>query len=231
MRRKLTMLRSIVIATTVLLSATPLLLSMGQARAGQRGRGATPRTPEAPPEPNRTSESAPPRDAARGAGSVRAPEGGYFATPDSAPPGSVTPPLIPDMADRAFWTLYDRDRQITLSGKVQRVEWTSPNSYIFLQANGAEWAVEASFIHFRQASADPPLKPEQTITVSGYFPLDDPPEISPRRTGPSVTRYVREDHLIRAGEITTAFGQKLIMGRPPTEREIAEREKCRAFGC
>lgn len=231
MRRKLTILRSALIATTVLLSATPLLLSMGQSRAGQRGRGSTVRNPEAPAESNRGSQPVAPPGTTRRAGNDAPPEGGYVAMPENAPPGSVTPPLIPDMADRSFWTLYDRDRSITISGTVNKVEWTNPNSYIFLQANGQEWAVEASFIHFRQSSSDPPLKPGHTITVFGYFPKDDPPEISPRRTGPSVTRYVREDLLIRAGEITTAFGQKLIMGKPPTEKEEAEREKCRPFGC
>jgi hypothetical protein len=227
MLERSTTLRSVLVTTTVLLSLTPLL---AQSR-GQRGRTDADRRSVEPAEVTRGTAANQPPEPVRGPGRVAAPEGGYFVMPESAPAGSVTPPLIPDPMDRAFWTLYDRDRSTTLSGKVTRVNWTEPNTYIFMQANGAEWAVEASFIHFRQSDATPPVKPDQTITVSGYFPKDDPPEISPRRTGPSVTRYLREDRLIRAAEITTVFGQKLAMGKPPTAREDAEREKCRAFGC
>jgi hypothetical protein len=223
-------LRSALLASTLLLFVTTLGPSIGQSR-GARGRGTPARGAAANPEAARGTPANAPPEPARGPGRVSPPEGGYYVMPESAPAGSVTPPLIPDPMDRAFWTLYDRDRQITLSGKVTRVNWTNPNTYIFLQANGAEWAIESSFIHFRQSDANPPLKEDQTITVSGYFPKDDPPQISPVRTGPSVTRYIREDRLIRAGEITTVFGQKLTMGKPPTEREDAEREKCRAFGC
>jgi hypothetical protein len=227
MLEKSTMLRSVLITTTVLLSLTPVL---AQSR-GQRGRGTPDRRAAVTPEPDRVTPANASPEPARGAGIVTPPGGGYLVMPESAPPGSVTPPLIPDPMDRAFWTLYDRDRQVTLSGKVTRVDWTNPNTYIFMVANGAEWAIESSFIHFRQSNANPPVKVDQTITVSGYFPKADPPEISPVRTGPSVTRYVRENRLIRAGEITTVFGQKLMMGKPPTEKEDAEREKCRAFGC
>jgi hypothetical protein len=223
-------LNHVFITATLLVSLIPLVPSMGQTR-GQRGRGTPDRGETAPRERDRGTPQTASPEPARDAGKVAPPVGGYFAKPEVAPPGSVTPPLIPDPMDRAFWVLYDRDRQITLTGKVTRVNWTEPNTYIFLLANGAEWAIEASFIHFRQSDAIPPVKPDQTITVTGYFPKDDPPEISVRRTGPSVTRYVREDLLIRAGEIINVFGQKLIMGKPPTEREDAEREKCRAFGC
>jgi hypothetical protein len=221
MLEKSTTLRGALITTAVLLSVTPLL---AQSR-GQRGRD-TPERRAAVTPVNASPEA--PRGAA---GNVTPPAGGYYTMPESAAPGSVTPPLIPDPMDRAFWTLYDRDRQITLSGKVTSVNWTNPNTYIFMVANGREWAIESSFIHFRQAEASPAVKADQTITVTGFFPKDDPPEISPRRTGPSVTRFLREDRLIRAGEIITVYGQKLTMGKPPTEKEDAEREKCRAFGC
>jgi hypothetical protein len=42
--------------------------------------------------------------------------------------------------------------------------------------------------------------------------------------------YLKTNHLIRA-EITTVFGQKLMMGRPPSETEMDERLKCTALGC
>ena len=52
-----------------------------------------------------------------------------------------------------------------------------------------------------------------------------------RRDLPPLQPILKNNHLIRAGEITTAFGQKLAMGRPPSDAEMAERLKCSPFGC
>src|SRR6185436_21014273 len=117
-------LRGVLIVGTVLVTISSLSALPGQSRGP---RGAT------------THEVAP-----SGAGIVAAPEAGYVTAPESAPPGTVYPAAIPsDEFDRAFWELYDRDKHITISGKVTRVNWTNPNSYIFVQASGVEWAVEA----------------------------------------------------------------------------------------
>ena len=59
---------------------------------------------------------------------------------------------------------------MTLTGKVTRVDWTNPNSYIYVAANGGLWAVESGFIQFRQASVTPAIRVDETITVQGYLP-------------------------------------------------------------
>jgi hypothetical protein len=140
--------------------------------------------------------------------------------------------VIPsDPLDRGTWELYDRDKPVTLTGKVTRVDWANPNSYIYLAAEGGLWAIESGYIQFRQSSVTPAVKEEQVITVLGYLPKDDPGAELPARRVPAIASYLKTNHLIRAGEITTAFGQKLVMGRPPSETEMAERLKCTAFGC
>jgi len=152
--------------------------------------------------------------------------------PESAPAGSVANATIPaDPLDRAYWEMYDRERPITLKGKVTRVDWTMPNSYIFIAAEGGLWAVESGYIHFRQSSVTPAVRVNETITVTGYFPREGPNGDLPAWRSPSISTYLRTSHLVRAGEITTVYGQKLTLGRPPTDQEMAERLRCTALGC
>ena len=167
------------------------------------------------------------------AGTVIAPEGGYVTAPEPVPAGKVYPAAIPsDEFDRAYWELYDRDKHVTISGKVTRVTWSNPNSYIYVAANGAEWAIEASYIQFRQSQVTPAVRVEQKITVSGFLAKEDPNPKWPVRSSPAVARYRTAKHLIRASEITTEYGQHLRLGRPQTkEEEEAELEKCGKLGC
>jgi hypothetical protein len=200
----------LLVATTFFLSATLLL---GQSRGE---RGGVPYTRPAP---------------SRAPGSITPPVGGYVPPPDSASPGTATASVNTDPVERAYWDLYDRTKHVAISGKVTRVNWTTPNSYFFVMANGAEWAIESSFAHFRQSNVLPAIKVGQTISVSGFLPKKELPEFSPVRIDASVARYTRQDRFIRANEITMESGQKLFMGKPLTEREEAEREKCRPLGC
>jgi hypothetical protein len=96
---------------------------------------------------------------------------------------------------------------------------------------GGLWAVEAAYIQFLKASVTPAIRVDQTVTVTGYLPKEKPITELPARASPGTAHYLKTNRLIRAGELTTAFGQKLLMGRPPTDAEIAERLKCSAFGC
>lgn len=215
-------LRGVLLTAIVLLCVIP---SMGQAR-GERGNRARPSAPAAPPAPR--AEATTPR----GPGTVAPPNQGYVVMPESAPAGTARPALIPsDPLDRGYWELYDADKQVTLSGKVTKVTWTNPNTYIFIEASGTEWAIESSFIQFRQSSVNPAVGVDHTITVFGYLPKDEPSSVLPAKISPSVSSYLKEKHLIRAGEITTVYGQKLAMGKPPSEKEMAERLKCSALGC
>ena len=236
MRAKL----SSVLVVLVILSAAPLFLSQGRRpqRFPQR-RGARVPAPETT-APAATSDSAasvdsatPPADrGAEGAGIATPPKQGYVPSPEPPRPGTYVGFGIPsDPLDRGFWELYDGGKSITLTGKVTKVDWVNPNSYIYLAAGGGLWAIESGFIQFRQSSVTPAVKEEQVITVLGYLPKDDPGNELPARKIPAIAAYLKTNHLVRAGEITTAFGQKLIMGRPPSEAEMAERLKCSAFGC
>jgi len=236
----------------VLLIAT--ILCGGSLLARQAG-GAQEPSP-APPAENRPNlpepapfPTPPPAPASPGAGAVvppvqgyvpvppdtpgvlTPPSQGYVASPTAAPAGSVTGSAIPsDPLDRAYWEMYDRARTVTLTGRITRVDWSNPNTYIYLSARGATWALESNFTQFRQASVTPAVRVGDTITVVGYLPRDEKNAELPARTSPA-SSYLKNHRLARAGEITTSYGQKLAMGIPPTDKERADRLKCTAFGC
>jgi len=227
---------SIVILTAILASATP---SMAQAREGRgpaRRTAPAPAAQPAPPADSSTTDATPeakpqPSEPTR-AGTVILPNQGYVPQPDQPTPGTASNSAIPsDPLDRAYWELYDRDKSVTLTGKVTRVDWTQPNTYIYLQANGAVWAVESGYVQFRQASVTPSVRVDEVITVTGYLPKADTSVELPAKRVASMATYLRTNHLVRAGEITTVFGQKLLMGRPPSEKEMSDRLKCSPFGC
>jgi hypothetical protein len=229
----------IVMIAAILASATP---SMAQTRQGRNGQPPR-RTPPAPaqPEVSEPSTTETPAETTTDtrtqgsetrAGTVILPNQGYVPQPELPPPGTAANFAIPsDPLDRAYWELYDRDKSVTLTGKVTRVEWSQPNSYIYLQANGANWVVESGYVQFRQASVTPPIRVDEVITITGYLPRADPATELPAKRMLGMATFLRTNHLVRAGEITTVFGQKLLMGRPPSEREMSERYKCSPFSC
>src|SRR5687768_4118908 len=106
--------RPCALAMVVLLSSLPIL-------AQSRGRRTpAPAPTEAPPPVPEDPVPLPPPS--NGAGRVIPPNQGYVPEPDRAPAGSVTESVIPeDPVDQTFWPLYDRERPITLKGKVTRV--------------------------------------------------------------------------------------------------------------
>ena len=220
---------SVLLIMTILLPAA-VLTGQRRGRGPAVSRDATPRETETrgtlPAGPTTTDSPE------RGAGETIPPRQGYVIPPESSAPGTATVALIPsDPLDRAYWELYDRDKPVTLTGKVTKVDWTNPNAYIYIAANGGLWAIESGFIQFRQASVTPAVRVDETITVRGYLPREQPESELPAKKSPSIATYLKTNHLIRAGEITTVFGQKLMMGRPPTETEMAERLRCSALGC
>ena len=210
----------------ILLAAVPV---MGQSRGARRS--SPPATPESQPQPVPVVPPPAPFPV-NGAGVVLPPQQGYVPEPDRAPAGSVTEALIPgDPVDQTYWELYDRERAVLLTGKVTRVDWTTPNSYIFVAADSGPWVIESSFIPFRQARVTPAIRAGEVITVMGYLPKGTGNSVPiPIIRFPSAASYLRANHLIRAGEITTVFGQKLTMGKPPSDAELALRLICQ-FGC
>jgi hypothetical protein len=227
-------LAAVLLILMVLSAAVPL---MGQSR-GRRGtprsdetpqaRGASPSPqPAAPPEPTPEHGSSP-----QGAGKDTPPRQGYVPLPEPARPGTLSGAItFSDPLERGTWEFYERDGAVTVTGKVTRVDWTNPNTYIYLSADGGLWAIESGFSQFLQSSVTPAVKEGQIITVLGYLPKEQNRAELPARRVPATASYLRTNHLIRAGEITTAFGQTLLMGRPPSEAELAERLRCTALGC
>jgi len=221
------------VMVVVLLSSLSVL---GQSR-GPRGPAPTRNTPRATPEvpvdvpvePPASVSPVPSPPPSNGAGTVIPPNQGYVPEPNRAPPGSVSDALVPeDPVDQTYWPLYDRERPITLKGKVTRVDWTTPNSYIFLSTDSGMWAVESSFAQFRHARVTPAIRVDEIITIMGYLPRASD---VPIRRFANAASYLRANHLIRAGEITTVFGQKLTMGKPPTDEELAKRFTCPHLDC
>jgi len=171
-------------------------------------------------------------EAASPAGRVIPPNGGYVPVPEGPQPGTAASAAIPsDPLDRGYWEMYDRERSVTLTGKVTRVDWLMPNTYIYLSAEGGLWAVESGFAQFRQASVMPAIHVDEVITITGYLPKDDLPAELPAKRISAMSSFLKTNHFMRAGEITTVFGQRLHMGRPPSERQRLEDLKCSPFSC
>lgn len=233
----------VLLIATILSGASSLTM---QARGAQQN---TPAQPIVNPAIEPEAVPAPAEPVNRGAGAVVPPVQGYVVVPP-ATPGVLTPPnqgyvegpataragsaagpgIPSDPLDLGYWEMYDRAQSLTLTGKVSKVDWSNPNSYIYISAQGKTWALEANFAQFRQASVSPAVHSGDTITVVGYLPRDEKNVELPARLSPA-SSYLRNHRLIRAGEITTSYGQKLSMGIPPTEKERANRLRCSAFGC
>ena len=71
-------------------------------------------------------------------------------------------------------SMYDMDHPTTLKGTVERVEWTNPHGYIYLQVKDeksqtVEWAVEINSPNFLKHNGwtSTIVKPGDEITVTG----------------------------------------------------------------
>src|SRR5262245_18889719 len=166
---------TMLLMTALLAVTTPLMAQTRNGGAPRRTPRPTPTTDAATaPAPDPTPAPAPTEPIpANGAGVVIPPGGGYYVNPAPIPPGSVGAWGIQnDPLDRAYWEMYDREKPVTLSGKVTRVDWTMPNSYIFLVADGATWVVESAYIQFLQSTVTPAVRAGDLITVTGYYPRE-----------------------------------------------------------
>jgi hypothetical protein len=71
-------------------------------------------------------------------------------------------------------SMYDMDHPTTLKGTVERLEWTNPHGYIYLQVKDekgetVEWAVEINSPNFLKHNGwtSTIVKPGDEITVTG----------------------------------------------------------------
>jgi hypothetical protein len=84
----------------------------------------------------------------------------------------------PVIAHHSFAAQYDRDKPITLSGTVTRVEWMNPHVYFYLDVKDAagvvHWAIEggAPTSLYRAGWRKDSLKAGDTVTVNGFLARD-----------------------------------------------------------
>ena len=84
----------------------------------------------------------------------------------------------PVTAHHSFAAQYDRDKPITLSGTVTRVEWMNPHVYFYLDVKDAagvvHWAIEggAPTSLYRAGWRKDSLKAGDVVTVNGFLARD-----------------------------------------------------------
>ena len=85
----------------------------------------------------------------------------------------------PVSAHHSFAAQYDRQKSVTLKGKVTKVEWANPHVYFYIEVTDdsgtvATWAVENGppTSLFREGWRRDTLKPGDLITVEGFRAKD-----------------------------------------------------------
>lgn len=85
----------------------------------------------------------------------------------------------PLMAHHSFAAEYDRDKPITLTGSVARVEWMNPHVYFYLDVKTAAgppatWAIEGGAPNtlYRAGWRKDSLKFGDVVTVHGFLARD-----------------------------------------------------------
>ena len=107
---------------------------------------------------------------------------------------------LPAFSHHSFAAEFDRDRPITITGTVTRIEWTNPHARFYVDAddeNGetVNWNFELGTpnILMRQGWTRDSLKPGETITVTGFRARNDP-------------------HVGNANTVTLADGTRVLGG-------------------
>jgi len=88
---------------------------------------------------------------------------------------------VPALAHHSFAAEYDRDRPITISGKVTKLEWTNPHARVYVASideNGkaTEWDLELGppTVLMRNGWRRDSLKPGTEVTVEGFRSRTEP---------------------------------------------------------
>jgi hypothetical protein len=94
---------------------------------------------------------------------------------------------IPLAAHHSFAAEYDGTKPITLKGKVNRMEWVNPHSWVYVDVTDASgkvttWACETAPPNglYRQGWRKDSLKAGDEVTIEGFLAKDGTPTMNAR---------------------------------------------------
>jgi len=109
--------------------------------------------------------------------------------------------VAPSFAHHSFAAEFDRERKVTLTGVVTKVEWTNPHTYFYVDVPEGDkvvnWALETAGPNtlYRQGWRRDSLKVGDRVTVTAYRARDD-------------------SHVASAREVTVGNGKRVLTGSP-----------------